>query len=308
MAGKLRGKSNTGLKIVSVLLAVLLWLYIANQTPGNTNLNTTGVNLRYTNLGDGLMVNGPERVAVRLWGSFSETGEIVAYVDLSGLGEGSYHLPVQVKPVKGAMLASVQPDKVDVVLKRTNKHEFRVGYRILQNPPAGYQLLDVAFVPDRCLVTGEDAALKRVSRVVSLLQLGNTTQNAAFKAKLIALDSAGNQIDKGIRLTPSQLEVYAVVTPKRTSKKVNVKPVFQGKLPEGYQVGETRIEPADISILGKEDAVNPINEIGTKEISLEGRKQSFTQEVGLQDLKDVKAYPSRVMVEVVIINSGDDAY
>jgi len=298
--------NNLGLKIISVLLALLLWAYIANQNQGIASQHTTGVSLRYTNLGEGLVVSGPERVAVKLWGSFRETAEVEAYVDLHGLGEGSYLLPVRVQNVQGAMFASVQPDKVEVSLKRTTRHEFKLGYQVAQSPPPGYELLDVVFVPDRCLVTGDEYALKQVKRVISSLELGNTKESTTSKVRLTAIDAGGKPVQKGIRITPEQAEAYTVVVPKLASKKVAVNPILQGKLPEGSQVQEVRVDPASITLRGNEEAIAYIDEVGTAEISLEGHKQTFSQEVAIQELQDVKTYPSRVLVEVIIANNSEE--
>ncbi len=304
MAGTSR-KSNTGLKIISVFLALLLWFYIANENQGIASSQTAGVSLRYTNLGEGLVVNGPERVAVKLWGSFRETSEVVAYVDLNGLGEGAYQLPVQVKTMQGAMFASVQPDKVEVVLKRTTRHEFKVSYRVNQSPPAGYQLLDVVFVPDRCLVTGDDAALKQVKQVISLLELGNTRESTSSRVSLSAIDANGSIIEKGIRITPAQLEAYVVVAQNQGTKKLDVKSQLQGNLPDGYQVQDVRVTPANVTLHGSEEALAELNEV-IAEVSLQDRKQSFSQEIELPVAKDVKAYPARVIVDVVITNSSEE--
>lgn len=307
-AGTSKMNRKIGLKVVSVLLAVLLWAYVANQNQGLAGQSTSGVSVHYSNLGDGLVVSGPERVAVKLWGSYQEPGDIAAYVDLTGLGEGAYHLPVRLKGVQGALFASVQPDKVDVVLKQTTRHEYKVGYQVAESPPAGYQLLDVVFVPDRCLVTGEDAALKKVKRVVSALQLGNTTENTTSKVRLEALDAVGKPIRQGIRITPAQLEAYVVVAQKQSAKKVSIKPILEGSLPDGYKVLQTSVAPDTVTIRGSDEAIASIDEVGTRPISLGDRRQSFSQEIEIQDLANVKAYPARVTVDVVIgsNSSGDE--
>ncbi|MGE5390928.1 MAG: YbbR-like domain-containing protein [Deltaproteobacteria bacterium] len=304
MAGTSR-KNNIGLKIISVVLALLLWAYIANENQGSASQHTAGVSLRYTNLGDGLVVSGPERVAVKLWGSFRETGAVVAYVDLRGLGEGTYQLPVQVKTVKGAMFASVQPDKVEVVLKRTTRHEFKIGYRVVQSPPEGYQLLDVVFIPDRCLVTGDDASVKRVDQVISSLQLGNTRESTTSRVKLAAVDANGSIIGKGIRITPAQLEVYVAIAPRQSTKKVDVKPVLQGKLPDGYQLQDVLVTPTNVTLRGSEEALVATDEI-TAEVSLQDRKQSFSQEIELKKIKDAQAFPSKVIIEVLISSNSEE--
>ena len=71
-------KSRTGLKVISVVLAVLLWIYIGNQGGTSTRQDTVEVNLQYLHLGEGLSIEkAPKTVYVKLWGAYSERGTII---------------------------------------------------------------------------------------------------------------------------------------------------------------------------------------------------------------------------------------
>ena len=56
---------NIGLKIISVVLAILLWLYVMNQGQISTRQSVLEADLNYINLSDGLTVDGPTPVSVR---------------------------------------------------------------------------------------------------------------------------------------------------------------------------------------------------------------------------------------------------
>lgn len=294
-------KSRIGLKLISVILAVLLWIYIGNQGGTTSRQNTVQADLQYIHLGDGLSVKQvPDKVSVTMWGNYRGSGNAVAYVDLGGLGAGTHLLPVNLEPVQGAMFTRVNPKEVEVVLTRLQQREFRVEYQISGEPPAGYELVDMVTTPDKCIISGEDNILGRVSRVVCRVNLANSTGVDSLRLRPQARDARGNIISEGLRIVPETVMVHAVVSQKLASKQMTVKAQFKGNVAEGYRVKEVTIEPDLASIISKQDLPADQDELITTEIDLAGKKQSFSQEVALQTPAGVKVYPPRVLVEVSI--------
>ena len=158
-------KKRTGLKLISLIIAILLWLYVVSQGATTTPQELIKTPLKYHNLGEGLTVSGPDTVSLRIWGSLKRNSDTVAYVDLSGLGEGVYELPVNVKVVKGALFATVEPDKVEVVLKEVQEKELAIKYELFKPPSPAYEVLDIVITPEKCLLQGEEDAIKKVKTV-----------------------------------------------------------------------------------------------------------------------------------------------
>lgn len=61
---------NTGLKIISVVLAILLWLYVMNQGQLSTRQSVLEVDLDYIHLAEGLTVEGLTRFRCACGGYF----------------------------------------------------------------------------------------------------------------------------------------------------------------------------------------------------------------------------------------------
>lgn len=289
---------TAGLKIISILLAVLLWMYVTNQNEISTKQNYTDVNLQYYNLPSGLTVSGPQTVSVRLWGSFKQTREIIAYVDLASLAQGEYNLPVQVKPVSGAMFTSVKPDKVNVQLKRLKENMVAVDYEVSQNPATGFKLTDVVIEPSRCLIKGDQSAVNRVDKVIAPLQLGQVKDISSFKVNLVARDANG-EIVNDVVLVPDTVSVYAVVEQQKKTAKLPIKAQFTGKVAEGYQMSGYKIDPDTVSVLGTEEVLSKLTQIDTK-IDLTDKKESFSQAVNVT-VPGLSVYPAQVTVTVDII-------
>jgi YbbR domain-containing protein len=291
---------TAGLKIISVLLAVLLWLYVVNQDQISTKQNYTDVNLQYYNLPSGLTVSGPQTVSVRLWGTFKQSGQIIAYVDLASLSQGEYNLPVKVKPVNGAMFTSVKPDKVRVQLKRLKENTVSVEYEIRQNPPSGFELVDVVIEPSKCLIKGDQSAVNRVARVVAPLELGQVKDISSFKVDLVARDANGDTVS-GVVLVPGTVSVYSVVEQQKATITFPIQPQFTGKVPDGYQMTGYKLDHDTVSVLGPKEVLNKLTTIDVAKIDLTDKKESFSQAVNVTVPPGTNVYPAQVTVNVDIV-------
>ncbi len=294
-------KSRAGLKVISIILAVLLWIYIGNQGGTSARQDTVVVELQYLHLGESLNIEkAPKTVYVKLWGAYSERGTVSAYVDLAGLKAGTHSLPVKLEPIRGAMFTRVEPREVQVVLTNLQERELRVDYQITTNPPPDYELLDLVTNPDRCIISGEASILDQVNRIVCPVNLGNVRGVQSYRLRLQARDASGNEIREGLRIIPDTVLVHAVVSPKMSSKSLEVKPVLTGNVAEGYRVREVIVEPIQVGVISKQKIPEEQKQINTAEIDISGKKQSFSQEVAVQTTAGLKVYPSRVLVEISI--------
>lgn len=304
MAEKNKRSKKIWLRVASVIMAILLWFYVVNQGDVLTGSNLVDVELKYYNPPADLTVVGPEKVSVKLWGSFHGSGNIVAYVDLSGLGKGVHKVPVKMEPVKGAMVTSVQPDKVDITLEELSEKAFQVKHEVKQNPQAGYQLTEVLLAIDSCLVKGEADAVGRVARVVAPIDLGTIKDITAVKVKLQARDVNGKTISEGIKLLPATIDAYIVIEKKQISKLISVKPQFIGKAAEGFALGEAKSDPAQITVLGDQMRVEALTEIITKPIDIGGKQEDFVQVVEMVQPEGIIVSPTRITINVKLNKNG----
>jgi YbbR domain-containing protein len=288
-----------GLKIISVLLAILLWMYVVSEGGITTRRNYTEVTLQYYNLPSGLTVSGPSNVSVRLWGSFKQTGQVTAYVDLASLSQGEYELPVKVKPVNGAMFTSVKPNKVKVQLHRLKENIVPIDYEISQNPPAGYKLVEIVIDPAKCLIKGDQNAVNQVVKIIAPVELGQVKDISSFKVKVVARDARGENIPD-VTLVPNSVSVYAVVEQQRESGKIAVKPQFSGKVAEGYEVTGYKVDPDTVSVLGQREVLAELSSIDSNRVDLTDKKESFSQIINLVVPPGTSVYPTQATVTVDI--------
>lgn len=305
MKSKDARNKSLGLKSISLLMAIMLWFYVVNQGGLATGKNMVKADLNYYNVPAGLTVSGPRTVSVKLWGAFGDAGDIVAYVDLAGKRQGLQNVAVKVKPLKGAMFATVQPDKVKIELKELDERILPVKYEVKQKPVTGFELREIMISPEKCLIRGEQAAVNRVATVLVSLNLTNSKGIGSFHAAIQAKDAQGNIITEGIKLIPETVKVYVVVENQKELKKIAVKSQLKGKVADGFKLGEISIDPAEVSVLGDKMRLDSIVEILSKEIDITDKKESFAQTVDLQVPEGVTASPMQVNIKVAIDRISD---
>jgi len=304
MADRHQKRNKIGLRIAAVLMSLLLWFYVVNQGSLVSGGNSIDVPLQYHNVSADLNVTGPDKVAVRLWGSYKGEQEIYAYVDLAGFQKGEYQVPVKLHTVRGALFTSVQPTRVSITLEDIGERVLAIKHEVKLNPPVGLQLSQVMLSPDNCIVKGDAETIARVTTVVAPLDLASVKDIGDIKANLQARDANGKTITQGIQIVPNSINVYVVVEKKQLSKKVNLKPQITGKIADGYSLGEIRSEPEQVTVLGEQTVVEALNEINTKPIDITGQQADFSKLVELSPPAGTVVLPSQVTVHIKISKTG----
>lgn len=293
-------RKKIGLRIASIIMSILLWFYVINQGNVASSGNMIEVALQYHNVPTDLNVSGPQKVSVKLWGSFHGTADITAYVDLAGLDKGVYQLPVKLDTIQGAMFTSVQPNKVEVTLEELGEKVITIKYEVKQNAPPGYQLSQALISPDRCMIKGNADAIAKVAVVVAPIDLGNVKDIATVKSTLQARDVSGKAITEGIQILPTTVNANVVLEKKQLNKKVSPTPQFTGKLADGFTMGQVTIDPLQVTILGDQTRVDALNAIATKPIDISGKSEDFTQVIDLVQPDGIVVVPTKITIQVKI--------
>ena len=287
------------LKLISVVMAVLLWLFITNESVIIKQQAISGVRLQAINISSGLSATYPDEVQVSIVGTPRTAREINAYVDLKGREPGVHTLPVKVRSMPGTRVSSITPAEVRVEIIEIQEYIFPVSHRVSQEPPAGFRVAGVDVTPAKCVVRGEMAKINRIASLITFLDLGGLQDTAAVKTRVTALDRNGNPVE-GIQILPSQVQAYVVIEKSQTNKVVAVSPSLTGNPPEGFTVSEVVVEPSEVTLIGHEQALAGFESLNTRPIDLTGHNKSFKQEVELTPVPDIRVFPAKVMVMIEI--------
>jgi YbbR domain-containing protein len=165
---------HVGLKLLSVALAVALWMVIAGEETVERGLR---VPLELQQFPAGLEMLGevPATADVRVRGASGtlsrlSPGDIVAVLDLRGArpGERLFHLsPEQVRTPFGVEVVQVTPPTVAVVFEATASRSVPIEPAIEGKPAAGYMVGEIVVTPPTVEVLGPESAVRRVTEALT---------------------------------------------------------------------------------------------------------------------------------------------
>lgn len=174
MMGGLWPFRNLWLKVLSVGLAVLLWLVIAGEGTVERGLQVPLELLQFPQ-GLELVGDAPTQVDVRLRGasralSRISTSDVVAALDLSGAvaGQRLYQLtPEQVRVPFGVEVTQVTPATIAFVFEPSITREVTVSATVEGTPAAGYMVQSISSEPARVEIVGPESSVAYIDAAVT---------------------------------------------------------------------------------------------------------------------------------------------
>ncbi len=165
---------HLGLKILSVGIAVLLWLGVSGEQIVERSLR---VPLELQNIPPNLELVDipPPTVDVRVRGasgllSHLAAGDIVAVLDMASVRPGRRLFPLtpdRVRGPSGVEVGQVSPSTIALEFERSETRSVRVVPPIDGQPAQGYEVQAVTSQPDAAEVMGPATLLRQLNRVVT---------------------------------------------------------------------------------------------------------------------------------------------
>jgi YbbR domain-containing protein len=175
--------NNLLYKSISLVLAVLLWLYVSHQeNPVTEQIFTVPLEVR--GLEQKLTISDrPSFVKVRLQGQRNvldqlTARDIQAFLEMSGIDVGQHIMEVHVSTPEKTQLVSVIPSTVNINVEVLTTAQFSVNVSYSDSTPAkGYMALKPVLTPTQVLLSGPEDKLKEVEQVYVEVDLGDYNFN-----------------------------------------------------------------------------------------------------------------------------------
>jgi YbbR domain-containing protein len=312
-AGSLRNNWGTG--VLSISLAVALWVYVTNEeNPDRTERVPGAVPIEVVNVPEGQAVFSisDSSVSVRALASESVHESLTAEdfdatVDLSGVTSRTANVRVEVESNESrAEVVEVTPPEVTVTLESITTRTVPVETELVGAPPPGYEVGAITVDPVEVQITGPQSLVQGVSSVVAEINLTGVRVDIEQTVILGPRDSAGVVI-QGLDVEPESARVTVEVTQNETTLTLAVRPIIEGSPASGYSVGGIGVSPATVNVTGSVEALAAIDGtigVPTDTISIDGANESIeSRTVALQLPEGVRADVSNVTVTIEIVPS-----
>jgi len=300
----IRPFGHLGLKLLSVGLAVLLWMAVSGEQTVERGLR---VSLELQQFPPGLEIQGEplSTVDVRVRGASGtlgrlSPGDIVAVLDLRAarVGRRLFHLtPEQVRSPFGVEVVQVTPPTVALLFEKSATRQVPVVPAVDGKPAPGYVVGKTAADPPTVEVVGPESAIERVTEALT-----EPVSVAGARERVRETVTVG-LLDPALRLKNTRAAIVTVqVLPAPSERTVRDRPVHLRNLgsnltaqavPSVVAVGLrgsrevlNRVEPDDVT------AYVDLAGLGSGEYQLTGRADT-SREVGITHVE-----PAAVQVRI----------
>lgn len=303
-------RNNTVVKILSAVLAILLWMIVHQSEDTGTQSGLTAqpqqqleknVVVLYDEQ-NFYLVKTP-KVTLTLRGSYldimnavAQGDAIKAVADASKLGVGVHEVPVYVHGAPAGV--SIESASVQIELEAVENREFPINLRMEGKPGEGMVAGEALLSPKTVIITGAKSALNSVDQVIATISLDEAKEAIQTSVPLTAVNKAGDPVE-GVRLSRDRAEVNIPIV--KPSKSVPLRLQFKGDLAPGYAVQDVK-QSGTVTIFGTADALTEIDSYPAPVIDLAGMNKTTKLTLKLAQVEGVTdVQPAEVQVEVVVV-------
>lgn len=226
-----------------------------------------------------------------------------AWIDLNGLQDGEYVLPVHVE-IKHNLVRVVKqdPESVTIRQERVVSRVFPISLTVTGSPPLGYQAKTAVLNPSEVTVSGPESLVARVSRLRAQMDISGAVEDVHRNVSLNAVDE-NDRVVSGVSITPATASALVPIELLGGYRNVIVKVVTTGTVASGYRLTNYLVSPASVVVFSSDPRLVEAlpGYVQTKPLDLSGANDDFEALLEL-DLPEgiVAASDSKVLVQVSI--------
>jgi hypothetical protein len=186
---------NLGLKVVSIVLACVVWFIVSAPRRGRVRERIVTASLSLVGVPSDLVITTdiPSSVAVRVRGRVQELRSLAsqsleASADLSQINTpGEVEITIRSQHInvpEEIEVVSIQPNKIRFRIEQLRQRAVTIRPFLVGDPPGGYLVGEATASPDRALVSGPASQILKLDEVATerIIMTGRTAtfvQNAA---------------------------------------------------------------------------------------------------------------------------------
>lgn len=303
--------NNLLLKVVSVVMAVFVWLLVINVDDPIITSQISGVivqvqNEAYIESGGkmSMIEEGQNVVTVEVTGKRSivdnlSAEDLVATADLKqivNMNTDPIMVPIAVNcsKLKSANLVP-NPRNLSVDIDEIMTQEYIVTVASGEGQPAkGYEIGMLSANPDKIKITGPQSLVRKIDKVVAAVDATNLREDAVKQVGLKIIDRNQAEFSESemnyLKYDTSVPEVNVSVDLWTVRNDIAIKGGYVGQVAEGYKVDKITFTPGHISVAGKDSALEALAAAGNsiqvpdETIDVTGKNTDFEVKVNIEQL------------------------
>lgn len=315
-------ESDSFLKVASLVIAIILWLYIIVVLDPAVEVEVRDLPIQFVGQeyleegGLSIVSESATSINVKVKGSRKKMGRydmktIIAKVDVARISEAGQHtLPVDiVVPFENAGISSQNHYHVDVLVEKTKTKELKVDVTTSGSLAKDYMPGEIAVSPQEITIKGPESVVEKINKAGVVLYYGNANVDIKETLPIRLYDSDGRELTaqdallNRVSQSAVETQVSCAVVKLRT---VKISPQFQAETKEEKELLATAtytMNPTTIQIYGNDEETAKITEIQTAKIPMAKFTDNQNVKVELDMPKDVMVLGDVAEVEITLSKS-----
>ena len=306
---------NIPLKIMSVAVAVVLWLIVVNiDNPTGTNYYTLNdvelINKEYVESSDtiGKMCmpeQNQDSIKIAITAS-KKIRDKIKVTDISAVADLQQAVSLDTNPVMVPITVTcsvpgvssndikVTPQNLSVNLDEKETQEFVVNVsRGDTKPGKDYEVGSLTANPEKVRITGPKTLVNKIDKVNATIELDGNTQDFTQDVNLTIIDKNQEALsDSEMNSLRIENNAKVVVTARlwKIRQGVGISASYVGTPADGYEVGSVKTVPDTISVAGSTEGLESLAEnnnvitIPADSIDISGESKDVEKKISLNNL------------------------
>ncbi len=286
-------RDNLGLKILSLIIALLLWLLVVNVSkPEITDMKTVILEIENQDAFDKeaktwQIDHDKVKITYRVRSDVASSvkaSDFRAYINLQDYSiTGSVPVYVEILNGKDALIDDVAatPQVIKVSIEDIQEKKFTIDSKVTGNPADGFTIAATTTSPEVIYATGPVSEIGRIFSIGIVADVSGLEENKDGSAKPIFYDANGNEIQvQNVKLSQEDIS-YSVTVHKK--KSVNLLSSVSGLPAEGFRYESTTVSPGSIELASTPVKIDSMNSFDLPVVDIEGASENVVQTFDIRD-------------------------
>ena len=295
--------NNIGMKVLSVIIAILIWLLVANTNDPVITKRFTNVEVKIENE-NALTDNGYAYEVI----DGSETSFTIKGKKsiVNGMTETDFNVVADFSKLSLTdavpidVTAAKYEDQLEITLGNTNTMKIRkdeitsvslpVNVSLVGSAAEGYYVGTSSATPNLIRVDGPENLLSEAKEIRVEVDIEDINTDITSSAKPYLYDNSGERIESN----QIQMEVNSVIVSIGLwkTKKVKVKLDYEGDAADGYMVTSFDYEPKTVTVAASEDVYDELKTLDLNAVDLDGVSENYEHDIAI----DSSNFPDGVIL------------
>lgn len=290
------------LKLLSVLIAVILWSYVITTNPAITRPKVVDVDIRLTgetsfknqNLAlvtDVTAAVPTAQVRINVPQQSYQTvsaQNVTCDLDLSQIRTtGKQMIKLKGTSVLGAVVQT-SPDMIEIEVDKRAERDVPVNTKAL-NKQVGYWYDVKRTDPSYIRVSGPAQVVERIVSAEIALDYAKLTHSQSVVFTPTFLDAEGAQVEGYYSQSTSTVTVDMDIYPQKALPvSTDWDELLSGELPIGYELDGVTVSPDVITVAAEQELLDSLTEVQLRPVDVTRATQSFNRLTAVSKLEGVK--------------------